>query len=188
VQRVLIIGSGGAGKSYLATRLAGVTGLPLIHLDHLYWRPGWIATPDAGWVDTISRLVRRDRWIMDGNYGGTMAQRLAACDTVVFLDMPRGTCLIRLLRRRIRFAGRGRPSGPPGCPERITLGFLWWVWTYRSRRRPGILQRLRLLPAGIGVHVLRSAADVERFVAAASITRHGVETVGSMSRPVAHRA
>jgi adenylate kinase family enzyme len=166
MRRILLIGSGGAGKSTMATRLGAMLGLPVIHLDAHYWRAGWVATPADEWRAHVADLASGDAWIMDGNYGGTMEQRLAACDTVIFLDLPRTVCLWRILRRTIRFAGRSRPDMTPGCPERLTWEFAWWVWTYPTRRRPGVLQRLAALPATTRVLRLRSARDVERLLTA----------------------
>jgi adenylate kinase family enzyme len=77
MRRVLVIGSGGAGKSTFATRLAQLTGLPLFHLDALYWKPGWVETPKEVWSRTMGQLIAGARWVMDGNYGGTLEQRLA---------------------------------------------------------------------------------------------------------------
>src|SRR5437879_8580011 len=82
MKRVLVIGSGGTGKTTVARRLAQRTGLPLIHLDLLYWRPGWQPTPGEEWHETVRRLVAGESWIIDGNYGVTLDLRVAACDTV----------------------------------------------------------------------------------------------------------
>jgi adenylate kinase family enzyme len=102
--------------------------------------------------------------VMDGNYGGTLDMRLAACDSVVFLDLPRRVCLWRIVKRRVRYFGRTRPDVAPGCPEQLSWEFLWWVWTYGKRRRAGILERLRTL-AGRRVVILSSRREVERFLA-----------------------
>jgi adenylate kinase family enzyme len=88
MRKVLVIGSGGAGKSTFASRLSRRTGLSLIHLDSLYWRPGWLETPAAEWDQTIEHLLRGDTWIMDGNYGRTLERRLAACVRVCAIDGP----------------------------------------------------------------------------------------------------
>lgn len=106
MRRVLVIGSGGAGKTTLARRIAARTGLPPIHLDALFWKPGWVPTPEPGWDAVVAELVTRDAWVMDGNYGRTLPQRLAAADTVIFLDYPRLRCIWRALRRSIRHHGR----------------------------------------------------------------------------------
>lgn len=167
MRRVLVIGSGGAGKSTLAARLGAATGLPVVHLDALYWRAGWTPTPPDEWRQVVASIAARAAWIMDGNYGGTLPLRLAACDTVVFLDLPRVVCVARALRRWRRHAGRTRPDMAPGCPERLSLEFLRWIWDYPRTRRPGILRQLAALGDGQRVVVLRSDGEVERFVAAA---------------------
>src|SRR5688572_22342824 len=112
MERVLVIGSGGAGKSTFAKRLAERLGLPLVHLDAIYWRDGWIETPKEEWRGIVARLIGEPRWVMDGNYGGTMDMRLAAADTVIFLDMPRVVCLWRVVKRYFQFRGHAHPGTP----------------------------------------------------------------------------
>ena len=165
MRKVLVIGSGGAGKSTFASTLSSRTGLPLIHLDALYWRPGWIEPPAAEWDQTIEHLLEGDAWIMDGNYGRTLERRLTACDTVIFLDLPRLLCLQRIIRRRLQFHGRSRPDMREGCPEQLSWEYIQWVWTYPEKRRPGILARLAALGPEQQVVVLRSRREVERFLA-----------------------
>ena len=164
-RRVLIIGSGGAGKSTLAARIGARLALPVIHLDAVYWRAGWVETPADEWQRTVAELAARDGWVMDGNYGGTMPARLAACDTVVFLDLPRLLCLWRVVRRAIRYRGRTRPDMAPGCPEQVNWEFVRWIWTYPTRRRPGVLRLLATAAATKRVEILRSGREVEAFVA-----------------------
>jgi adenylate kinase family enzyme len=165
MRRVLVIGSGGSGKTTLARRLGQSAGLPVVHLDARYWRPGWVAPSPEEWEATVRQLLAADAWIMDGNYGGTLDLRLGACDTVVFLDLSRTLCLWRVLKRQVRWWGRSRPELPAGCPERFSWEFLRWIWTYPARRRPGILERLaRIQPAATVIH-LRSDREIERFLA-----------------------
>ena len=163
MRRVLVIGSGGAGKSTLAARIGERTGLPVVHLDALYWHAGWRPTPPDEWAARVDALVAREAWVIDGNYSRTLDARLAACDTVVFLDLPRLVCAARVVRRWIRYRGRARPDMAPGCDERLTAEFLRWIWDYPRLRRPGILRRLAA--PGRRAVVLRSRRDVERFVA-----------------------
>jgi adenylate kinase family enzyme len=164
MQRVLVIGSGGAGKSTFAAQLARATGLPLVHLDAVYWRTGWVKTPKAQWAAVVEAMIREPRWIIDGNYGGTLELRRAACDTVVFLDRPRLLCLARVVKRFVRFRKQSRPDVTPGCPDRITMEFLWWIWGYPRRRRPEIMSWLARMRAIHDVQVLRTDADVEEFL------------------------
>lgn len=162
MRRVAVIGCGGAGKSTLARRLGERTGLPVVHLDALFWRPGWEATPGDEWRAVLAGVVAGDRWITDGNYGGTLDLRLAAADTVVFLDMPRRVTIPGILRRWGR--NHGRPVQAPGCPERVSGEFLRWVWNYRRDTRPQVLAALAEHAAHAQVVTLRSRAEVEAFL------------------------
>ena len=139
MQRVLVIGSPGAGKSVFAQRLAAVAGLPLVHLDRQYWRTGWVEPDKATWTQQVKDLIAEPAWVMDGNYGGTLPQRLERADTVVWLDMPRWRCLWRVVKRVLRDYGRTREDMTPGCPERFNWEFLVYVWRFPRD------QRLRLM-------------------------------------------
>ena len=164
LKRILVIGSGGSGKTTFARRLAQQTKLPLIHLDALYWRPGWHPTPVDEWRTKVATLVGEPAWIMDGNYGGTLNIRLEGCDAVVFLDIPRLVCLWRVVRRQLQHGGQNRAELPEGCPERLTWEFLKWIWTYPARRRDVILRRLDELKTHTRVYVLRSSKAMDRFL------------------------
>lgn len=162
MRRVIIIGSAGAGKSTLALRLGPLLGLPVIHLDREHWRPGWVETPKPEWRARVEALTRRPTWVIEGNYSGTLDVRVAACDTVVFLDYPRLLCLWGIVRR-VLFRGP-RPDMAPGCPERVDLEFALWVWRYPRRTRPKVLELLAQHPGRTIVH-LRSRAETEAFLA-----------------------
>ena len=163
MKRVLVIGSGGSGKTTFATRLSRLTGLPLVHLDSHYWLPHWQKRSDAEWSAIVADLVAGERWIMDGNYGGSLDLRLEACDTVFFLDFPRRTCISRVLKRQLAHLGRSRPELPAGCRERLDLEFLAWIWTYPRRRRPEIIAGLSALEGRKRIHVIRSDAETETY-------------------------
>ncbi len=162
-----MIGSAGAGKTTFSRELGARTGLPVVHLDRLYWRPGWTPTPAAEWEPAVREVVARDRWVIDGNYGGTLALRLERADTAILLDVPRRTCLRRVLVRGVRGLGRTRPDVGPGCPERLVpdLEFLRWVWSYPRDVRPRMLARLAGFErAGGRVAVLRGPAEAQAFL------------------------
>ena len=93
MEKVLIIGSPGAGKSMLAFELSVKTGLPLVHLDKLWWQAGWIESDREDFDARLAEELEKPRWIIDGNYSRTLPMRLSGCDTVIFLDFPRLTCL-----------------------------------------------------------------------------------------------
>ena len=164
MKRVAIIGSGGAGKSTLARRLGEITGLPVVHLDREFWRPGWTETPKPEWRSKVASLVQRDEWIIDGNFGGTMEIRLAAADTVLFLNFPRLLCTYRALKRTVTYRKRTRPDMAPGCDEKFDLDFLSWVWHFPAQTAARIEARLMQLRPDVEVLRLRSPREVEAFL------------------------
>jgi adenylate kinase family enzyme len=167
MQKVLVIGPGGAGKSTFANRLGEILGITVVHLDSLYWQPGWVEPPKSEWLATVAEVLGRDAWIMDGNYSGTLEVRLKACDAVVFLDLPRRLCLWRVVRRAAKYRNQTRPDMAKGCPERLSLAFLVWIWNYRRRTRPKILRLFAELKEEREIIWLRSSEEVEQFLAEA---------------------
>ena len=168
MKRITIIGCGGSGKSALARQLGAILGLPVIHLDSLYWKSGWVSTPRPEWTRIQKELVRGDSWIIDGNYGGTLDIRLAACSAVIFLDFPSRICLWRVIKRALFSGEESRPDMAPGCSERLLsrdfFDFLKWIWSYPSEFRPLILEKLEKYSMGRQMIILRHPREVEGFL------------------------
>ena len=162
MERVMIIGSPGAGKSTLARELARRTGLPLHHLDQLYWKPGWVEPEREQWAGAVARLASEQRWVIEGNYGGTLQLRLARADTVIDLALPAWLCLARVVRRSLASWGRVRPDMGAGCPERPSWEFFSYTATFPWRGRRRIAERIQ----GYGGRYVRlsSQAQVDHFV------------------------
>ena len=161
--RVLIIGPCGAGKSTLARELGERLALPVFHMDKLNWQPGWIEGGKGEIRRQLIDIVATDRWLIDGNYGGTLRERLERADTVIYLDFPIGLCVTRLLRRLWTYRGRTRPDMTEGCPERFDLAFLLYLLRWNSGPRPRTEAKLK----GHEAKVLRlkSPAALERWMA-----------------------
>jgi len=164
VNRVAIVGCSGSGKTTLALALAARTGLPVHHLDALFWKPGWVETAPEDFLPIVTELTRADRWIIAGIYGKSMDVRFAAADTIVFLDLPRWRCLVNTFTRFLRYRGRVAPHMPPGCVERFDASFYRWIWTFHRTHRPGILDKLARHAGGRRVIVLRSRGDIAGFL------------------------
>ena len=164
MKRVLVIGPGGAGKSTFARRLGEVLNLEVTHLDRAYWRSGWTKPAAEDWQQTVTELARRDSWIMDGNFGGTLELRVKHCDTIIFLDMSRPLCLWRVVKRRLTYRNRSRPDMTEGCHEKLDLDFILWVWNYSRRSRPRVVRLLNEVTGDKRVIWLRSPREAERFL------------------------
>ena len=137
MQRVMIIGPCGAGKSTVSHQLADKLGLPLVHMDQLNWQPGWVDAGNERLRGLLEREVARDRWLIEGNYASTMDLRIERADTIVYLDYPLPLCFFRLIKRIITSYGRTRPDMAEGCPEQFDAKFLLYVlgWNRGPRQR-----------------------------------------------------
>ncbi|HEX8735667.1 MAG TPA: DNA topology modulation protein [Pyrinomonadaceae bacterium] len=168
MKKILVIGSSGAGKSTFARLLGEKTGLEVIHLDKLYWKPNWVETTDKDeWKATVQKALDGDAWIMDGNYSGTLEMRLEKCDTVIFLDMPRALCVYRILKRLAFHRPGARPDMTEGCDERFDrefIKFIEWTWNYPSRSKPKVEALLKRCENEKTIIRLKSKREVENFL------------------------
>lgn len=163
MERVLIIGCGGAGKSTLARQLGEKTGLPVVHLDKLFWRPGWQSVPQEEFDGIIRREIAKEKWIMDGNFNRTLPQRISRCDTVIYLDFSRIACLGGVAKRILTTYGTVRPDMGEGCPERIDPEFLKWVWTFNKNKRDRYYTALSQITHA-KVLILKNRREVRKFL------------------------
>jgi adenylate kinase family enzyme len=112
-------------------------------MDQLNWQPGWVESSKDEIREKLTTIVVQDHWIIDGNYGGTLAERLARAETVVYLDFPIRLCVTRMLRRVWTYRGRTRPDMTEGCPERFDLPFLFYLLRWNSGPRPRTEAKLK---------------------------------------------
>lgn len=166
MKRVLVIGSSGAGKSTFARRLGERTGLKVIHLDRLFWKPNWVETADKDeWKAVLEKALAGEAWIADGNYSGTMEMRLEKCDTVIFLDLPPALCVYRILKRLALYRKGSRPDMADGCDEKFDWEFIKWTWNYPSRSKPKVEALLKRFENEKRIIRLKSGREVENFLA-----------------------
>jgi len=163
MKRVLVIGSGGSGKSTFSRKLGEVTGLPVVHLDKLYWHAGCVKTEEDEWKRIVAREIARPEWIMDGNFGGTRAMRMAAADTIVMLDLPRLTCMYSILERTLTYREGSRPDMADGCRERFDPEFILWVWNYPREGKRRALDDISKLE-GKRVLFLTTQGEIDAFL------------------------
>ena len=163
LERIIIIGCGGAGKSTLARQLGEKTGLPVVHLDKLFWHPGWVESSKEEIDAKIMQAISEPRWILDGNYNRTLPKRLEKCDTVIYLDFSRFACLMGVARRILTTYGTVRPDMGEGCPERFDWEFLQWVWNFNKNKRKKYYDLLSA-QTGKEIYILKNRREVKRFL------------------------
>jgi adenylate kinase family enzyme len=172
MRRIAVMGSPGAGKTRFAVRLGEMTGLPVVHLDRLFWRPGWEPSPLADYRARHDAAIAEERWIVDGVYSRHFGKRLKRADAIVLFVVPTPLTLFRIAKRVAAMRGRTRPDMGEGCPERWDWAFMHWVLTWRTRRLPAIREAIRSQGAGavcIEVHSRRGAeAALKRLADAAA--------------------
>jgi adenylate kinase family enzyme len=163
MKKIIILGSGGSGKSTFSRKLGETIKLPVYHLDAYFWRPGWIPTPNDEWDDFQKELIQKDEWIIDGNYGRTVEIRIKAADTIIYFDLSRWITTYRVIKRRIMYHGRTRPDLTEGCPEQLDWEFIKWVWNFKKNKRPGIIAKLNNYKDDKKVIIVRNPLEVKYY-------------------------
>ncbi|MBR3893526.1 MAG: adenylate kinase [Clostridia bacterium] len=137
MKRVIVIGCPGSGKSSFSRALCQKTGLPLCHLDLLYWNADKTTVEKSVFLARLSTVLKEDAWIIDGNYASTMEMRMAACDTVFFLDYPLAVCLDGVRARR------GKPrSDMPWIEGEEDAELIEMIKGFRVQQRPQVMALL----------------------------------------------
>lgn len=169
MHRVVVIGTTGSGKSWLAERLAGRTGLRVVELDALFWGRDWQPAPVELFRHRVERETSGGGWIVVGNYGQVRDLTWRAADTLVWLDLPLPIVMSRLVRRTIRRATTGEELWGTGNRETLRNAFLsrnsillWALKTHRKNRERFTLE-CEFLAREKRVVRLTSRRDVERF-------------------------
>ena len=163
MERIIIIGCGGSGKSTLARQLGQKLEIPVVHLDKLFWRPGWVQISREEFDVLHEQALSEPRWIMDGNFNRTIQRRLERCDTVIYLDFSRTACLWGVFKRIITTYGVVRPDMGEGCPERFDWDFLKWVWNFNKDKRKKLMDQLAKAE-NVKVVILKNRRQVKRFL------------------------
>lgn len=173
MKRIVVTGPAGAGKSRLAGELGRLLGIRVLHLDTLFWKPGWVPTPIDEWAAIQRDELAGASWIADAQYDDMLPEWFEAADTVVFVDAPLLRCFWHVSRRRFdRHASAGTPAGTePGAAHRALLKFLRNQWRYRTRVRRELLAELARQRDGRRVVVVRRSADAAALLAGVDLPR-----------------
>jgi adenylate kinase family enzyme len=160
MRRIIVVGSPGSGKTSLSLELGRKLGLSVVHLDVLYWRPGWIESERHDFRRRVADVIAGDAWVVDGGFSGLAFDlTLARADTLIVIERPRLLCLWRVAWRSALERDAARPDLPPGCPEQFDSKLMREVWRYHADRRPRV--EAERLQYGTGVPVVRLHSDRE---------------------------
>ena len=160
MKKIIVIGCPGSGKSTFSRMLRDKTGIPLYHLDMLYWNADRTIAERAVFHQRLAEILRTDAWIIDGNYSATMQLRMQACDTVFFLDYPADICLQGIAERR----GKQRSDLPwTETGNEDDPAFIEFVKRFPEQSRPqitGLLDRY----ADKRRYIFKSRSEADAFI------------------------
>ena len=163
MQKVLIIGCPGSGKSTFARTLSPLVDLPLFYIDQLYWNADRTTVGREILQQRLQKILATDRWILDGNYDRTMGLRLEKCDTVIYLDYSRMVCIAQWLKRVITNWGKTRQDMAPGCAEWFDPEFLGWIWNFNKTHRKQYYEMLSAQKEKT-VHIFKNRRQLNRYL------------------------
>lgn len=172
MQRIVILGNAGSGKSTLARALGKRLAVPVVHLDRLFWEPGWVEPDPQQFRLRVADAVASDAWVCEGNYARrTFDLRLPRAQLIIWLDTPRLTCFLRVIVRSL--LNRPRPDLAVGCSEKLDkafLTFLKFVWTFDHAYRPGVEAVREATGPQVPVIHLRTNRQIAAFVQGLTLT------------------
>lgn len=165
MKRVMVFGGSGSGKSTLARKIGEITGLPVVHIDPMYWKPSWVQRSKSETRALVLEASDQETWVFDGNHHSTFEARIARADHMIWLDLPTWLRIWRVLARSWRYYGKTRPDMGADCPERFDLYFVFkWVGGYNWHTRPTTLAMMQNLPPHVTGIQLKSRTKVAAYL------------------------
>lgn len=164
MKRIMIIGAPGSGKSTLARLLGEATGLPVYHMDKIHHMPGWVPRPMDQKLQMANKIEAKETWIFEGGLSSTFQSRSARADLLIHLDLPMLIRLWRVAKRIWHYHGQVRPDMADGCPEQISLEFIWYIISTARENRKRDCSIAANRPSGTAV-TLTSQQQIDRWLA-----------------------
>lgn len=141
MKKILVLGCSGSGKSTFSIKLQKKTKLPLYHLDNIWWNADRTHISRDEFDASLADVMKRDTWIIDGDYSRTYENRIKACDTIFFLDYGEKVCMDGITGR----VGQERPDMPWAeselDPELVEL-----VQNYEHKNKPKLMELFSKYP------------------------------------------
>ncbi len=174
MNRILITGNAGSGKSYLSQKLHSILAIPLINLDFIVWKPRWKTTSSNEVKIEIEKILNQKKWIVDGV--STQIQKSADC--VVFLDCTRRKSFYRVFKRNTPYLFKSRPGLPENCPEiKIIPKLINIIWNFPKKVKPKILKTMDQESGQLNYH-FKTKSEVNIFLK--QITENNFQQITSL--------
>ncbi|MBR4462682.1 MAG: AAA family ATPase [Erysipelotrichaceae bacterium] len=159
-ERIIIVGCPGSGKSTLARVLQNKTGLPLFHLDHIWWKEDRTHIGRDEFDEKLNEILQNEKWIIDGDYSRTYETRFLFCDTVIFLDYDEEECMNGIIDR----IGKDRPD-MPWTAQQLDPDLVEEVRRYRKEKRPVIYRLIEKYPDKTRL-IFKTRAEADLWISA----------------------
>ena len=164
MNRILVLGNSGAGKSSFTVSLAKKLNINYLHLDKIVYKMSWDLPCFEDLQIEINKIINDEKWIMDGNFLNNCTNRFEECDTIFFLDINRFVCLFSVLKRNKKYKGKPRESRSDLCDEKITFSYLKWVfWDYYRTSRKQI-KKIILDDSDKKVIVFKNRKQINKYI------------------------
>ncbi len=164
INRIAIVGCSGSGKSTLTHEVETITGLPVCHIDQLFWLPNWVERPTKEFHALHDKQIQKKQWIMDGNCTSLATKRFEQADLILFFDYPLRVSFFRIIKRIITTYGKNRQDMADGCHEHINFPFLRYVLNFRKETRPKIVKALTATNKTQACITFKTQSDVDDFL------------------------
>ncbi len=159
MEKVIIIGCPGSGKSTFGRKLKCITDLPLYHLDMMFWNEDRTTVTKEVFIERLQEVMSNPKWIIDGNYGGTMEMRIKECDTVFFLDYPTNICIEGIELRK----GQPRSDMPWVENDNTDEEFVDFINKYNLESRPKVINLLEKYSAK-NIIIFKTRTEAEEYL------------------------
>jgi len=143
-QRILIIGNGASGKTTLSLKLAAILNYPVLHLDSIYWMNGWKKYTLEYFEKNSHDFMKSNCWIIEGTPLQDIRYRISNADTVIFLDINRVICILRLLKRAVKNIFLSFGAGWDGPANGFSIKAMIWIWKFNHSKKQTINSLLKL--------------------------------------------
>ncbi len=163
MEKIIIVGCPGSGKTTLANILGKKLNIPVHHLDKYYWKDNWQAITQEEFSEIQRVITSGDRWIIDGNYSRTIENRMLYADTIIFFDFPSYVIYWRVFKRYIKNFGKQRKDMGGNNKESLKWDFIKFIYNFHSRSREiyALLEKYKMKKQ----IVFKSPRDVLLFLA-----------------------